>query len=747
MAGQQVGIGKFGNIKKMMKMLSKRDAHIDLEFLCGPHGTVLMSHRFIVSAQSKFLKTLMEDLPYEDKYQIALPDIQPQHMEIVLQFLYTGKMKLGYESVEPVRELLVKILRIDADFKLPCDPSLLKQNDRNNEDDENGQNGQNESSKPTNSQNRGEQPPAKRFRSSNGSQGQHRPNCNGPQDAPMSPPHELSNDFSDDEDVRVITPPPKTPPPLVDLSDNEDTRGNQIHTIESERMQQKDPVSDHVIAECNLNELESKTPEPEQNEQDPTLEDQLVAEEAENDNPFEGLHLMAAPKIIAKKTAAMPPKKRYFAVKSTPQVPKAPGFIAKSTGKRKRKRKKSPYSNADNISSHNHSVETPTDQKDSNEKEDEFEQIVQQESVVVPVENGADFVFRMHSKADDEEPLKNCHQRTTRRSAGAKRKTYVETLSEDDLDFREEDDDIKDPTFDHMLDPARASTPSPPSSPEFIDLPPPVPEAPEPGCVIYRGEWTKVEKVARIKSRSKNSSTTSKVKKYHPNLFNITARTLKDTEKYRQAPKGHFKCPHCSDVFEVKRSLEVHIGRRHNAKSNIPCPENCGKYLTCKSAIAKHLLSHRPREQWPYKCEFCGMQFQAKSDLPKHWNTSKHLGDPRIPLPNTPEYTEVLTRSEILHNLKKMKKEAEDSISNQSSTFLSPPASTSSSSRLSATESANSPDNLVNPPIISDNDAANAASAVTVNVIPPLVPSMFTVDSPARLQNEENEDEIPDLDL
>ena len=142
------------------------------------------------------------------------------------------------------------------------------------------------------------------------------------------------------------------------------------------------------------------------------------------------------------------------------------------------------------------------------------------------------------------------------------------------------------------------------------------------------------------------------------------------------------------------------------------------------------------------------MQFQAKSDLPKHWNTSKHLGDPRIPLPNTPQYTEVLTRSEILHNLKKMKKEAEDSISNQSSsTFLSPPASTSSSSRLSATESANSPDNLVNPPIISDNDAANAASAVTVNVIPPLVPSMFTVDSPARLQNEENEDEIPDLDL
>ena len=141
------------------------------------------------------------------------------------------------------------------------------------------------------------------------------------------------------------------------------------------------------------------------------------------------------------------------------------------------------------------------------------------------------------------------------------------------------------------------------------------------------------------------------------------------------------------------------------------------------------------------------MQFQAKSDLPKHWNTSKHLGDPRIPLPNTPEYTEVLTRSEILHNLKKMKKEAEDSIS--TGLFLSPPSSSSStSSRSSAIESANSPDNLASPPIISDNDATIVASAVTVNVFPPLVPSMFTIDSPEKLQQStENEDEIPDLDL
>ena len=33
---------------------------------------------------------------------------------------------------------------------------------------------------------------------------------------------------------------------------------------------------------------------------------------------------------------------------------------------------------------------------------------------------------------------------------------------------------------------------------------------------------------------------------------------------------------------------------------------------------------------------------QAKGDIPKHWQTSKHINDPRIPKPGTPEWTVAL---------------------------------------------------------------------------------------------------------
>ena len=636
-------------------------------------------------------------------------------------------MKLGFESVEPVRELLVKILRIDADFKLPCDPSLLqKQNHRNND----GNDGPSSSSNnPTGRSSQGDQqaPAPKRFRSSNSNQGQRRPNChNGPQDAaPMSPPHELSNDFSEDEEVRVITPPPKTPPPLVDLSDNEDTAEARLAQQPNENLQDMEPTVEPTNAEENSNTqlpiMNGANQESEEDILESTIEEPVVST-SEETSLFEGLHLTAAPKIITKKTAARLPKKQYFAVKSTTQVPKAPGFIAKSTGKRKRKRKNTPEKTT-----------AEDDSTISKEKDDHETALspkpVQQESVVIPVANGDDFIFNLHGcSSEDTEP-----SAPARRSSRTPRKTYVETLSEDELDeFAGQDDYDKDPIFDPSRD--STSTPSPLSF--MPELPPPLPEAPEPGCVIYRGEWTKKDKVARIKSKTQSNTTPGRIKKYHPNLYNITDRTLKDTHKHRSAPKGIFNCPFCTDVFEAQRSLEVHIGRRHNEKAKVPCPENCGTFLTCKSAIAKHLLSHRPREQWPYRCEFCGMQFQAKSDLPKHWNSGKHRDDPRVPKPNTLEYREALTRSEILPNLKKMKNDAKESILNHSTSsstsILSPPPSSSSISPSSSRSSDSHP----------------------TTVIPPEVPSMFTIDAPSNPNLVDNdpgsaheEDDIPDLDL
>ena len=853
----QVSLGKFGNIKKMMKVLSKRDLHIDLEFICGAQQQVLYCHRFIVCAQSRFLKTVIEEIKVEDdKSKLYLPDIQPQHMEIVLQFLYTGKMKLGFASVEPVRELLVKILRIDADFKLPCDPSLLKPSGNDQagpgNDDRPGPSGsgrtnngsQNHSGNPNG------EPPTKRFRS-NSNQSQQRPNCNGPQNAcPMSPPHELSHDFSDDEDVRVITPPPKSPPPVYDLSDNENT--SESPPILEPNSAVDEPQSQR-FEDANVTDCVSETPveAPVDHFSLESLNSDLIEEEPD---PFGSLHLTAAPKIITKRTAPHVPPKQYFAKKSTTQVPPAPGFIAKRTGKRKerksstkrnpgkehvqivepvdeifngsvsktivqtqhnqaeetevgapvqednelsfelrfelnsekevtatrkstRSRKKTTYAEClseddlDKIDGLTFNEAPPTLQRQvdisrqvkntmepvmqmdknnpiGNVRNDDSEaqkKKVEQEEVVIPVPEGDPFTFKIHGDKEDVE-LKNINAaRATRTSTRSrKRKSYVDCLSDEDCD-----DDSKDPSFDRVPTP---SDPDEDEDPSFLDLPPPVPQAPEPGTMLYRGDWMKIEKVKRLKSRNAQKVTSDVgkvVKKYNPNYVTVTGRTLSTTAQNRAGAIGVYPCPHCGQSYEMEVSLQYHISRKHNEKARFPCPENCGKFLTSQGAIAKHLLSHRPREQWPFRCEFCGQQFQAKSDLPKHWQTSKHANDPRIPKPNTPAYRDVLQRSEIAPNLTKMKKEAKESILN-SSLVLSPP----SSSRSSAESMANSPNSDPLSQVLSKSDATFVNSALK-----PLAPSMFSIDdsneeakgnnSNANAQNDtiEDTDDIPDLDL
>ena len=847
----QVGLGKFGNIKKMMKVLSKRDSHIDLEFICGAEKQVLYCHRFIVCAQSRFLKTVIEEIKVEnqdDKSKLYLPDIQPQHMEIVLQFLYTGKMKLGFASVEPVRELLVKILRIDADFKLPCDPSLLRPggNDQagpGNDDQPGPSNsGTNDNGGQNNSGNPNGEPPSKRFRS-NSNLNQQRPNCHGPQNAcPMSPPHELSHDFSDDEDVRVITPPPKTPPPVYDLSDNENTseatatvEPDGIVTESQTRESNEDSVT--VIVPVTVPDtVTAATPfeAPVDHFSLESLSSELVEEEPD---PFGSLHLTAAPKIITKRTAPHKPSKQYFAKKSTTQIPSAPGFIAKRTGKRKERRRssrrnteKEPVENVEPTSEILHDkanediVQAPNDKVEQSEvivpvsegdpftfklhgeeegtatrkstrsrkkttyveglSDDDLDKLdslprqpqldkiskqvryskepvmqlnmknnleeqkdkVEQEKLVIPVPEGDAFTFKIHGEKEDVESTMDVPVRATRTSSrSSKRKSYVDCLSDEELD-----EESKDPSFN------RVSTPSDveeDDDPPFLDLPPPVPQAPEPGTMLYRGDWMKIEKVKRLKSRNElkvNSEVGKVVKKYNPNYLTITGRLLSTTEQNRAGPVGVYPCPHCGQSYEMEVSLQSHISRKHNEKAKIPCPENCGKFLTTQSAIAKHLLSHRPREQWPFRCEFCGQQFQAKSDLPKHWHTSKHANDPRIPQPNTQAYRDVLSRSEIAPNLTKMKKEAKESILN-SSLVLSPP----SSSRSSAESMANSPNSDPLSQALSRSDAAFVTSALR-----PLAPSRFSIDVPNNVAAQENNsttdalndtieepDDIPDLDL
>ena len=84
----------------------------------------------------------MASLPSEtEKTSIYLPDIEKCQMEVVLQFLYTGKMKLTSKLVTPVRVLLEQVLRIDADFKLPPSEDILSQQENSKDNDEGGDGG------------------------------------------------------------------------------------------------------------------------------------------------------------------------------------------------------------------------------------------------------------------------------------------------------------------------------------------------------------------------------------------------------------------------------------------------------------------------------------------------------------------------------------------------------------------------------------------------------------------------------
>ena len=75
------------------------------------------------------------------------------------------------------------------------------------------------------------------------------------------------------------------------------------------------------------------------------------------------------------------------------------------------------------------------------------------------------------------------------------------------------------------------------------------------------------------------------------------------------------------------------------------CPEKCGKFFGTKHPIKKHLLSHRPQNEWPVVCLFCGKHFQCLNDLPKHLKTQQHINDSGIPKIGTLAWDEMLAKS------------------------------------------------------------------------------------------------------
>jgi len=135
-----------------------------------------------------------------------------------------------------------------------------------------------------------------------------------------------------------------------------------------------------------------------------------------------------------------------------------------------------------------------------------------------------------------------------------------------------------------------------------------------------------------------------KVHKHHFNPHTITGKIMDRTFETLSEPDGEHICEICGMLYNKKASLQSHMSRVHNPNLTVQCPK-CPKMLSAKHALRKHLLSHKPENEWPFRCEFCYKHFQAKGDLPKHFATKKHKNDPNIPNPGTDEFKEVLERS------------------------------------------------------------------------------------------------------
>lgn len=550
----RVYMGKFGDIKKLMRGLSKRDTWVDLELICKGND-VLHCHRFIIGAQSKFLRNLMLSTDSSSECcRILFPDVERCHMETVLQFLYTGRMKLQAHTIPIVRQLLEKVLRIDADFKLP---DTVPESNQTNKDNDQPPPPPNPQQPRENEDNRS--PPKKRFRPAQTNDSDNNDNDGGTNEgtmngtghllssAPMTPPHVLDEVVEEDEEeVEVLANPKKPRPVLVDLSDDE---GQNV-------------------------------------------------EETRQDN---GPGIVAAPSVIAKSTAPR--------VISQPRdIAEAPKCVAKSTGggpfRQKRKKLVQTYR-------------------------------------LFEGEDGQPVAFQMHGKEADPPYLASttnvipAADRSTRTSTGSLPRT---TFSDDWMDWIEQQD-FGPNVNQYLLAPP----------PNMMDLPAPLPQPPEPGLVIHRGQWVKPQRVERLEQRRSNflKASTSKVRKHKHIPWTCTGKTMASTLDTLNEPEGVHECHVCGVKFNKLVSLTKHMGRVHNPRLVYQCPE-CPKRLSTRTSIRKHLLSHRPEGEWPFVCEFCGKRFQAKADLPKHFFTRRHINDPKVPKPGTQEWTDVLNRSCIL---------------------------------------------------------------------------------------------------
>jgi len=168
-----------------------------------------------------------------------------------------------------------------------------------------------------------------------------------------------------------------------------------------------------------------------------------------------------------------------------------------------------------------------------------------------------------------------------------------------------------------------------------------------PTQTIYRGKLTNLQSVSKY-------TPTRGVRKHNHIPWTMTGLKRAETFAVIKEEKTIHTCDICGAKYEKYRSLEIHKRRTHNENSKVECPEGCGKLLSNTHAIRKHLLSHRPEEEWPHECPLCHKKFQARGDIPKHLKTRLHVND-NIPIMGTKEWFDLIYHDDPNYNYGAMK--------------------------------------------------------------------------------------------
>ena len=164
---------------------------------------------------------------------------------------------------------------------------------------------------------------------------------------------------------------------------------------------------------------------------------------------------------------------------------------------------------------------------------------------------------------------------------------------------------------------------------------------------------TSVQKSSQVTSdilhqACNNTTSNAKKQKKCENSINdeklIYARKSTNKEKPNKVDKAKYSASR-EKSNAGKKSIDELMSEVVESSGRFFCPENCGKFFRLRGHLPKHLLSHRPKNQWPFVCLFCGQTFQARADLPKHFKTSKHSKDSRIPKQDTPAWVDMMAKS------------------------------------------------------------------------------------------------------